>query len=50
MRLYVYKKVKDGSDHYNLIMVRKYYLNYILRFNWRKFGVNVKLSTGKKYL
>ena len=38
--------INQGSEgKFLYVKVRKYYLNYILRFNWRKFGVNVKLST-----
>ena len=32
MRLYVYKKVKDGSDHYNLIIAE----DYVDAKNWTK--------------
>ena len=33
---YIQTRTGDLYD----VKVRKYYLNYILRFNWRKFGVN----------
>ena len=38
---YIQTRTGDLYD----VKVRKYYLNYILRFNWRKFGVNEQLST-----
>ena len=38
-----YKQTRT-ADLYN-VKVCKYYLNYIFRVNWRKFGVNAKLST-----
>ena len=37
---YIQTRTGDLYD----VKVWKYYLNYILIFNWRKFGVTVKLS------
>ena len=41
---YIQTRTGDLYD----VKVWKYYLNYILIFNWRKFGVNAKLSTVNK--
>jgi len=43
---YIQTRTGDLYD----VKVWKYYLNYILIAKWRKFGVNVKLSTGKQLL